>query len=414
LLGLEFTSHLHSVFPFSGPRDLLSPSQTTLSALKVAPVTRTTRYYFFEEPSNMPGIQQATVEPYEIRTKTVEPKEPSTSSMESPPPSPKNRGVNFSDSPVTSELRPISNKEGWALHYFEHHARKCADCHDPFDRHVHHEHLCEEGHLLAQDVARMLYAMKDGRIYSTKHSDRGRKDDKDEETYRLVRVEVPAGYTECLGLLRAIERCIRHRRRTPFVSFDRTYPIQPRVVQVSPSSKHRSHSEKAHSRSRRASHEDDTRRPSHRLREASPAVLTVETSPSRSQNRRQRPSNHRSSIQIVPWPAELSSSTESEDEATREREAHERAYERRNQQQQRSRGDSVTVAPAITAAPRPVEQPVLDIAANKRGSLYAADEKERKRESRRYYNVEVREPKFSKESGPVLVEPRRRKTVYYS
>jgi hypothetical protein len=386
----------------------------------VAPTTRTTRYYYYST-TKMPGIQNAAAQPLDFQTKTVTPKE-SSSTMDSAPPSPKGRGVNFHDSPVSSELRPISNREGWALHFFEDHARKCADCHDPYGRHLNHEHLCDEGHQLAQGVARMLYAMKDGRIYS--HPRRSSKDGDDEESYRLVRVEVPNGYTECLGLLRAIERSIRHRRRTPFVSFDRSYPIAPRVLQEPAVPKARGRKEKEYHSSRRYAAEEEVAVPAatqatrrYRVRDASPAVLTVEASPSRAHQHRRRSStsknrSKRSSIEIVSWPTESSSSTEdTEDESLREREEHERAYELRNQQRQRSRHDSFTNTPAILAAPQPQPQQVLDVNINKRGSLYAADEKERKRESRRYYNVEVREPKFAKEAG---LDSRRRKTLYHS
>jgi hypothetical protein len=59
----------------------------------------------------------------------------------------------------------------------------------------------------------------DGETYSTV-----------EEDHKLVRVEIPAGYVEALGLLKAIERSLRPRLRKPFVSMDRSYYLAPRTA----------------------------------------------------------------------------------------------------------------------------------------------------------------------------------------
>lgn len=118
--------------------------------------------------------------------------------------------------PVESFSRPVTNAESWALYYFEMHARKCAYCRDPYEVHRNHDQLCEHGHRLAQDVASYIYN-KDGKAFSRK----------DEET-KIVQVEIPAGFIQVSGLLRAIERSLRHRTRRAFVSMDRHYQVAPR------------------------------------------------------------------------------------------------------------------------------------------------------------------------------------------
>ncbi|PSN75118.1 hypothetical protein BS50DRAFT_480683 [Corynespora cassiicola Philippines] len=129
----------------------------------------------------------------------------------------KERCVGFMRDPVSAVSRPLTTDEAWALHDFEMHARKCAYCNDPYEVHRSHNRLCDMGHSYAQDVARYIYNRPDGEAYSTV-----------EEDYKLVRVEIPAGYEQVRGLLKAIERSIR-RSRAPFVSMDRTYHVAPRV-----------------------------------------------------------------------------------------------------------------------------------------------------------------------------------------
>lgn len=122
----------------------------------------------------------------------------------------KERNVGFLHDPVTSVSRPINIEESWAAHHFEIHAQKCAYCHNPYEVHRSHEQLCEIGHRLAQDVAALMYRGADGTTYSTVEEDGG-----------LIRLEVPSGYVHVKGLLKAIERSVRHRNRQPFVSMDR-------------------------------------------------------------------------------------------------------------------------------------------------------------------------------------------------
>ena len=144
----------------------------------------------------------------------------------------KERVVGFYEDPVLSFSRPVNTAESWAAYHFEMHARKCAYCHNPYEVHRNHEQLCDVGHRLAQEVARFIYQKSDGATYSTV-----------EEDNKLVRVEIPAGYVEVGGLLKAIERSIRHRSRKPFVSMDRSYYVAPRTAPASPRRSHSMHVE---------------------------------------------------------------------------------------------------------------------------------------------------------------------------
>ncbi|KAF2259480.1 hypothetical protein CC78DRAFT_66527 [Lojkania enalia] len=146
----------------------------------------------------------------------VYPKSSKSSSSSSS--SKKERVVGFLRDPVSRVSRPVNTAESWAAYNFEMHAKKCAYCHDPYEVHRSHDQLCDVGHRLAQEVARYIYNKADGETYSTV-----------EEDHKLVRVEMPTGYDEVRGLLKAIERSLRHRSRTPFVSMDRTYYVAARI-----------------------------------------------------------------------------------------------------------------------------------------------------------------------------------------
>ena len=70
---------------------------------------------------------------------------------------------------------------------------------------------------------RCLYQESDGSIYSTV-----------EEHNELVRIDIPNGYVEVCSLLKAIERSIRHRYLTPFVSMDPSYFSVPKEGHPTP------------------------------------------------------------------------------------------------------------------------------------------------------------------------------------
>jgi hypothetical protein len=139
----------------------------------------------------------------------------------------KDRAVGFLKDPVSAVCRPVNMDESWAAYDFEVHAQSCVYCKDPYEVHRSRGQLCQVGHRLAQDVACFLYNEADGKTYSTA-----------EENNKLVQVEIPTGYPQVRGLLKAIERSLRHRSRTPFVSQDRTYfvadrtPMRSRSVKV--------------------------------------------------------------------------------------------------------------------------------------------------------------------------------------
>ncbi|KAK3214644.1 hypothetical protein GRF29_19g841461 [Pseudopithomyces chartarum] len=130
----------------------------------------------------------------------------------------KERNVGFMRDPVSAVSRPVNVEESWAVHHFETHAHNCVYCHNPYEVHRDHEQLCDVGHRLAQEVASFLYQHTDGKTYSTA-----------EEDNKLVQIEVPPAYVQVRGLLKAIERSLRHRSRTPFVSMDRTYYVAARM-----------------------------------------------------------------------------------------------------------------------------------------------------------------------------------------
>jgi hypothetical protein len=156
--------------------------------------------------TTMPSVSRRDTMPTPtvIHTKTAAPR--------------KERAVGFLPEPVTGVSRPVNASESWAAYNFESHARKCAYCHNPYEVHRNHDQLCEVGHRLAQDVARYIYNA-DGETYS-----------RNEESHKLVRVEIPAGYDEVRGLLKAVERSLRYRNRKPFLSMDRTYYVPPRTL----------------------------------------------------------------------------------------------------------------------------------------------------------------------------------------
>ncbi|KAF2713848.1 hypothetical protein K504DRAFT_498646 [Pleomassaria siparia CBS 279.74] len=153
--------------------------------------------------------------PTVIQTKKNSP----SSSFSSPSSPKKDRSVGFMKDPVSGLSRPVNSAESWAAYNFEMHARKCAYCHNPYEVHRAHDQLCDVGHRLAQDVAHFIYNQANGMTYSTV-----------EEDHKLVRVEIPASYDEVRGLLKAIERSLRYRSRTPFVSQDRTYHVAARIA----------------------------------------------------------------------------------------------------------------------------------------------------------------------------------------
>ncbi|CAI6332044.1 unnamed protein product [Periconia digitata] len=212
-------SRLHCATSQANPRCTISP--TLVITINSSLPSRLKSEKSSPHNGNMPSFSRHSTMPTVIHTKA-----PSISK--------KDRSVGFHEDPVTHVSRPVTHQESWAAYDFELHAQKCAYCRDPYEVHRNKQHLCERGHSLAQDVAAILYNHKDGETYSTA-----------EEDNKLVRVEIPSAYVQVRGLLKAIERSLRHRSRTPFVSMDKTYfiparqPTRARSVKIEQSPKSR-------------------------------------------------------------------------------------------------------------------------------------------------------------------------------
>lgn len=139
----------------------------------------------------------------------------STSSPTSPS-SPK--AVRFAPSSGNAISRPLSTIEAWSLYHFENHARHCSACYHPLEVVQRGGQLCDVGHGLAQDVAYHVYH-REGEFYSTS-----------KDNSKLVRMEIPPGYSQLRSLLVSMDRALRSHRRmsSPVLSYDRTYPVAPR------------------------------------------------------------------------------------------------------------------------------------------------------------------------------------------
>lgn len=127
----------------------------------------------------------------------------------------------FHKDPADSVSRPLTNTEAWAMYEFEMHARDCVHCDDPYNVHRQYEQLCDQGHRLAQEVARYLYQDKDGEIYSYQEvvgDDTGSSE--------RICVEILPEYDEVRGLLKAVEQSIRWGGE-PFVSMERKFDVAP-------------------------------------------------------------------------------------------------------------------------------------------------------------------------------------------
>ncbi|EME49341.1 hypothetical protein DOTSEDRAFT_68199 [Dothistroma septosporum NZE10] len=143
----------------------------------------------------------------------VKPDNPISNIAPASPSSPK--AVRFA--PEDRASRQLTSTEAWSLYHFENHARHCSACYYPLEVYRRGEQLCPIGHGLAYDVACHVYHLN-GDVYSTT---------KDSNS-KLVRVEVPHGYSQTRSLLRSMEHKLRSHRATPIVSYDRTYPISAR------------------------------------------------------------------------------------------------------------------------------------------------------------------------------------------
>lgn len=128
------------------------------------------------------------------------------------------RQVDFDLTPAYSRLP--RDDEVYVMEAFAHHASHCSACANPYEVHKRGGTLCAKGHLRALDVAQYLYN-KGGRAFSSV----------DLEGNQRIQVEIPSGCEPVRGLLKAMERGLRLRRRTPTVSYDETYYVPARKLQ---------------------------------------------------------------------------------------------------------------------------------------------------------------------------------------
>ncbi|KAL8748151.1 MAG: hypothetical protein Q9190_000046 [Brigantiaea leucoxantha] len=127
------------------------------------------------------------------------------------------RQVDFAPTPAYSRLP--HDDEMYVMKAFARHASHCSTCANPYEVHREGGTLCSKGHSRAIDVAQYLYS-KGGQSFSKI----------DLEGSNRVQIEIPADCEAVRGLLKAMERGLRLRRKVQPVSYDSTYEIRPRKL----------------------------------------------------------------------------------------------------------------------------------------------------------------------------------------
>lgn len=120
------------------------------------------------------------------------------------------RSVDFAESPAYSRLP--RDDELYVMKAFARHASHCAACAHPYDAFRRGGTLCSRGHQRALDVAQYLYN-KAGHAHSVIDREQGQR----------VHVEIPARCDAVRGLLKAMERGLRLRRKvtpTSYANYD--------------------------------------------------------------------------------------------------------------------------------------------------------------------------------------------------
>lgn len=130
------------------------------------------------------------------------------------------RRVKFAANEIVSRLP--HDDERYVMKHFADHSSRCSICASPFSVHRSGGTLCDKGHKLAQDVAQYVYSVA-GRAYSVVDGQRGDQ---------AVRIEIPSGCDAVRGLLAAMEDGLRLRKEEKPQSFDRTYDVGPRPVNI--------------------------------------------------------------------------------------------------------------------------------------------------------------------------------------
>lgn len=121
-------------------------------------------------------------------------------------------------------VRDLYDDEKYVMTAFEGHAARCPNCADPLQTHAEGHNLCDRGRQHALDVAEYLYS-EGGKHYSAV----------DRENGKPMRVRIPRDAVAVRGLLAAIEDGLR-LRVPAVISYDRTYPVAPRLQPVQPPS----------------------------------------------------------------------------------------------------------------------------------------------------------------------------------
>ena len=114
--------------------------------------------------------------------------------------------------------RPARDDEVAVMRSFAAHASHCSFCADPYDTYLRGGTLCDRGNAYARDVAQYIYN-KSGRPYSV--IDR-------KVSGERVQVEIPASCKAVRGLIKAADRGLKVKDRTPVVRKDKTYPVAER------------------------------------------------------------------------------------------------------------------------------------------------------------------------------------------
>ena len=126
------------------------------------------------------------------------------------------RHVGFAAEPAYSR-RPRLDEE-YVMKHFHRHAKVCQDCHDPYSTHMSGGTLCDQGHRLAQDIARYIYS-KGGKAFSML----------DRESLRQrVQVEIPRHCDKVRGLLQAVDHGLRVMKPEAIESHDKSYYVPTR------------------------------------------------------------------------------------------------------------------------------------------------------------------------------------------
>lgn len=113
-------------------------------------------------------------------------------------------------------VRDPRDDETYVMNAFEDHAARCPHCSDSLQSRA----LCARGRQHALDVVEYLYS-EGGKHFSSV----------DRENGKSMRVRIPRDARAVCSLLAAVERGL-NLRSSAVISYDRTYPVAPRVQPI--------------------------------------------------------------------------------------------------------------------------------------------------------------------------------------